>query len=224
MRSLKALSAILGVAIFNTATAQVDFTGTWQGDLNLSADTALKVQFIISHEDEVGYSVILNTPNSTVKNLPASAMDIQGDQLSLEFDELSGSFLGQIEEGILIGSWDQPGQTYPLSMQRYDVSTLSETEASILIGQWLGTITGPAEFEVELAFFIDDEGELTGTIIITGETAAITNLGIVNDLLVFDIHDFDIRFEVQMTDSQLTGTAFNSISGEKYPFNVTKSE
>lgn len=224
MRSLKALSAILGVVIFNTATAQVDFTGTWQGDLELSPDTELTVQFIISHETPAGYSALLNTPDSTVKNLPASAIDVQRNQLSLEFDELSGTFLGRIEEGVLVGNWDQPGQTYPLSMQRYEPSELSEADIRILIGRWLGTITVPEEYEVELAFAVDDEGEFGGSVIISGETDAIRDIRIVNDHLVFEAHDFDVRFEAQVTDSQITGAAFNSTSGARYSFNVSKNE
>lgn len=125
--------------------ANASLSGTWEGKLQIAPDSMVTVQFIIERgaEDEK-YKAFLNVPNeSSLRNIPATALLIDGSKMTLTIDEVGGRFVGSISDTELDGQWMQQGASFPLKLSPYVEVQLSEAQQRQLLGQWHGTLNIP---------------------------------------------------------------------------------
>ncbi len=168
MRPIIKLSAILvTLLLFTNATAAENIIGTWQGNLVVSPEIELKIQFIISQGNDGSYTVVLNSPDQgAIKDIEANSVVYDSGNLKLDVAELSGAYEGVVTDGKLEGNWIQEGTSMPLTLIPYVKPTLSREDKERLLGPWRfelsqpgGTLKGTYRFEVaqngEFVGFVD---------------------------------------------------------------------
>lgn len=210
-----------------TAWSQQNAAGTWQGELNISADLQLTVQFIINMEDDGSYSALINSPDNTaINNMPASAVSISGQAVSLEFNSLNGAFNGQLLDGVLDGEWSQLDDSFPLVLNPFVVNQLSEAQIAMLLGEWSGHLSGPADFDVIFRFEQDEDGLLTGFLNVPAQGAndiPLDQFSIDGDEFSFSIPRINGRYE-GVFDESGEGLAGTFTQGLELELNLVKGE
>lgn len=144
-----------------------DLVGQWRGSLPVDAKTNLTIQLDIARRPDNSYAVVLDSPeNGAIKNTPASKVTFSAGKLQFEVPALSGSYSGELKNGVLAGEWKQSTGTLPLSFSPYKPPQLSKAAIDTLKGTWVGPVELPAGLKLTtvLTFRVDDKGVLTGTV------------------------------------------------------------
>ena len=147
--------------------ANASIVGTWQGELVVTPDSHVVVQFILNAKEDNHYSAFLNVPNeSSLRNIAANQVTLHNDVLTLVIDEVGGKFVGKLEQGALVGEWTQQGTSFPLNLKPYVKQPLSSKQVDDLTGEWHGTLNIPRTArKLDLVFHINvnDEQELVAS-------------------------------------------------------------
>lgn len=143
--------------------AQGSVEGTWQGTLEVAPGNSITVLFDISQENGT-WKAVLNSPDmGAIKNVPASAVSLEGSNLTIEVSALSGSYSGTLNNGTINGEWTQPGSTMAMNLAPYQAATLSDEAMATLMGQWLGKLVTPGlTFNMVFHFERNEAGEFVG--------------------------------------------------------------
>lgn len=126
------------------AHANLDVNGTWQGELAVTPDSHVIVQFKVNPNADDGYHAVLNVPNeSSLRNIPATIVNLEGDTLTLVIDEVGGKYVGKISSDSITGVWTQQGSTFPLDLKPYIKQPLSRQVIDKVAGEWHGILNIP---------------------------------------------------------------------------------
>lgn len=222
-RQLLMLSLLTGVNAF----AQVNPEGTWQGQLETAPGTEMTVQFIISAEADGSYSALINSPDSgALKNVAADSITVADNELTMEFDSLSGEFSGTLSQGELAGEWRQLDQSFPLIMTAYEKPTMSAADLEYITGSWVGKleVTG-IELPVVFRFEANEAGDLVGEFDSPLEGAfglPVDNLSFADSKLDLSLDFAGVRFTGEASESGIDGVWRQS--GQEFALGLSKGE
>ena len=142
---------ILSLFVCTGASAQTDLTGIWQGELAVSPNEKLTIQFILTRQADGSYTAVVNSPDTgDIRNVSATAVKLDEDNLTIEVAGLDGSYSGTVGKKSITGEWKEPASALPLVLNWYekpDVSTLRP-----LVGEWVGKFTPPGTSELTTVF------------------------------------------------------------------------
>ena len=135
--------------------------GTWQGELVVTPQTKVVVQFIFAKDDAGNVTGVLNAPDeSNLRNIPASSLSFADNALTLEVDEVGGVFVGNLLEGKLTGKWTQQFTDFPLVLEPFVKKPLSEEALALITGTWTGTLNIPRTArKLDVVFHIEANAE-----------------------------------------------------------------
>jgi hypothetical protein len=139
MKTSAKIFLVFGLLFCGSALAQTDLTGTWQGKLAIDQNNKMNIQFILTRQADGSYKAVVNSLDTGgIKNIPANAVKLAGDKLTIDVASLSGSFAGTVSKGTITGEWRQQGSTFPLVLTPYKKPELSSLKP--LLGEWVGAL------------------------------------------------------------------------------------
>jgi hypothetical protein len=98
-----------------TSTAQ-DITGRWNGVLKVQG-TQLRVVFNIAQTDN-GYSATMDSPDQGAKGIPVTNTTFKNQKIKFEVTNARIEYDGELSEDIIIGTFKQGGQEFPMNLSR----------------------------------------------------------------------------------------------------------
>ncbi|HQI40747.1 MAG: alpha/beta hydrolase [Ignavibacteriales bacterium UTCHB2] len=105
----------LAVALFTSCIINAqDITGQWKGILKIQG-MQLRVIFNISKTDS-GYISTLDSPDQGAKEIPVTTTIFENSKLKLESKTSRFEFNGELEDTIIVGTFNQGGISIPLSL------------------------------------------------------------------------------------------------------------
>ncbi|HEV2702673.1 MAG TPA: hypothetical protein VGV09_13650 [Steroidobacteraceae bacterium] len=192
-RRILCAALLLAALVGNQAVAQQVLSGPWQGKLAVDAKTTLTIQFTFSKRPDGGYAAVVDSPdNPAIKNMAASSVSFNGNELKVNVAALSGSYVGTLKDGKFDGHWTQPGGVLPLVLSAYQKPQLSKAAISTLVGAWHGPIPVPGPSVTFLIRFkVNDKGELAGTLSVPEQPErgepALTDIAFTDNTLEFKV-------------------------------------
>jgi hypothetical protein len=215
---------MLSLLLCGHAVAQTDLTGTWQGKLAIDQATKITIQFILSKKANGTYSAVVNSTDSNILNVAASAVKYSDSKLSIEVASLSGSYKGTMVKGTITGEWRQQGSTFPLVLTPY-----KKPDASLLkplLGEWVSRLKVTEEMSVLVVY--DFECTKDGKLVSTFDQPDQGIKGYeISDVSLEGNH---VRFRIPIANSEYNGTLSNNtitgiykVSGRELP-QVLKKE
>ena len=107
--------------------AQDDLVGIWEGMLEIAPGQGIEMHFNFVRAADGQLAATVSAPDQpALQNLPVEDVSFEGGGLSLGVAALSGSFAGRLADGVVTGSWTQPGSTVPLTLRPYVEPVLEE--------------------------------------------------------------------------------------------------
>jgi len=200
------------------AVAQTDLTGTWQGKLAIDQTTKITIQFILSKKADGTYSAVVNSTDSNIKNVAASAVKYSGSKLSIDVPSLSGSYNGTMGKGMITGEWRQQDSTFPLVLTPYKKPDASSLKP--LLGEWVSRLKVTEEMSILVVydFKYTKDGKLVSTF--DEPDQGIKGYEI-SDVSLEGDH---VRFRIPIAKSEYNGTLSNNtitgiykVSGRELP-------
>lgn len=213
---IKILVLLIAVFQINNVIAADSITGTWHGNLVISPDTELTIEFIITQEPNGSYSAVVNSPGgSGIKDIKADSVVFNAGVLKMDVTELSGSYEGTLKDGKIDGKWNQEGTSLPLNLSPYVKTALSKKDMDKLMGTWHGKIVLPEGATVvgELPTFVfrfetSKNGEFVGFVDLPDygtKDIPISDMGIVDGCFICEIPNFQSEFKGKLSDNEIVG-------------------
>ena len=97
-----------------------DLQGYWKGTLYVGA-VQLRVAFKITEAPAGQFSATLDSLDQGAKDIPTSRATYTAPHVRLEWGGFSAVYDGQLEEGVLKGTWQQGAMKLPLEFRREKV-------------------------------------------------------------------------------------------------------
>jgi len=207
---------MIAVLQINNVFAAENITGTWHGNLVISPDTELTIEFIIPQEPNGSYSAVVNSPGgSGIMNIKADTVVYNAGVLKMEIAELSGSYEGTLKDGKIDGKWNQEGTSFPLNLSPYVKTELSKIEIEKLMGTWHGKIvltegstTIGENPTYVFRFEMSKNGKFVGFVDLPDygvKDIPISGMGIVDGRFICEIPRFKSEFKGRLGDKEIVG-------------------
>lgn len=214
---LMVLVLLMTIFQLNNTIASENIAGTWQGELGISPDVEVTVQFIIEQAPDGSYSVVLNSLDAGGKNINATSVVYSSGRLKLDVDELNGSYEGVVKDRKIDGQWKQEGTFFPLSLSPYEKLPLFKEDMAKLSGKWhgkpvlpVGGLGGIAEYVFR--FEMTEKDEFVGFAAIVfwegmprGQDVQITDMGMSDGSLMFEVPSFQWIYKGKLSDNEIVG-------------------
>lgn len=118
----KAISLFLFLTITfspSLSWAQSSCIGIWDGAITVQG-IQLGLLFEISEDKKGQFSCTMDVPMQGAKDIPASAISIKDNEVSIDFDALQGKYIGTLSENknSINGTWTQGGQSFDLLLNK----------------------------------------------------------------------------------------------------------
>jgi hypothetical protein len=216
---------MLSLLLCGHAVAQTDLTGTWQGKLAIDQATKITIQFIISKKADGTYSAIVNSTDSSIKNVSASAVQLAGGKLTIDVASLSGSYAGTVGKGTITGEWKQPGSTLPLVLTPYKKPEAGSFKP--LLGEWFGKLLVPGITSLAIIFRFEmaKDGTIAAFMDVPDQNArgiAASDLKLEGDQVSLRIPVAGIEYTGQLAVNNIKGTFKQS--GAAFELNLAKGK
>jgi len=200
---------MLSLLLCGHAVAQTDLTGTWQGKLAIDQATKITIQFIISKKADGTYSAIVNSTDSSIKNVSASAVQLAGGKLTIDVASLSGSYAGTVDKGTITGEWKQPGSTIPLVLTPYKKPESGSFKP--ILGEWTGKLTVPGITSLSIIFRFEmaKDGTIAAFMDVPDQNArgiAASDVKLEGDQVSLRIPTAGIEYNGQLSGTNIKGT------------------
>jgi hypothetical protein len=149
---MKALCVLLLAAVLGApAAAQTNLAGTWQGELQPTPDTKIRIHFVITARPGAQYGVVVTSPDSgAIKDVAATNVTFADNRLSIDVPELSGGYAGILRDGVIEGEWSQEGSKLPLDLRPFETPVLTPADIEALRGEWVGKLSPAPELALTL--------------------------------------------------------------------------
>jgi hypothetical protein len=119
VRLLLALAALLGTADAGVVTAPDPLEGAWLGALQAGP---VRLRLVLHlHHAAGGWTATFDSIDQNTRDIPISAVTVQGPQLDLDVRIINGHYTGRRQGDSITGTWTQNGQTMPLALRKTDV-------------------------------------------------------------------------------------------------------
>ena len=110
------ITTLLCALLLSTVAFAQNITGTWTGMLQ-AGTVKLHVVFNLTQDANGKETCTMDSPDQSVKGIPAQILYIDSDSLSLSVPAAGISYTGRRREGIIRGTFMQGGQTFPLDLR-----------------------------------------------------------------------------------------------------------
>jgi uncharacterized protein len=111
----KTIIIILTILITQSLNAQ-DITGNWNGMLKVQG-MELRLVFNISKEAE-NYSATMDSPDQGAFGIPMTSAEFNNPDIKLTHAAAMIVYTGKLEDGKIIGTFTQAGQSFPMDLNR----------------------------------------------------------------------------------------------------------
>lgn len=228
MKTIRIIFATLLTVYATAGLAQQDVSGTWAGNLAVGPNTSLQILFVLTRQPDGSYSaVVTSTDPGGIKDMPATSVSFDGNQLDLAVEALSGSYEGTFADGTFSGNWKQPGGSIPLSLVPYVPPTLTDADKDLLRGSWVGKLETPiGNYTMVFRFEDGADGEFTGFLDSPDEGARgipITNIELTDGKLKFRVPRAVLTYTATMADGKMTDGTWSQ-RGQDVPLSMEKGE
>ena len=157
MKNLYRLLALVSLFTINTSFAQGDLSGIWEGDLVVSPEAQIEVQFTLERSPDGSYTGVLNAPDQpSLTDVLIDSVSLQQSSLTMNVNAVSGVYEGTVVDGNIQGTWTQQGTAFDLNLVPYVEPVLSQEAFERISGSWIGALKpvpgGELEFTIILRF------------------------------------------------------------------------
>jgi hypothetical protein len=165
--------------------------GAWISTLKVSDQLSLRLGFRVENG-----KAMVDSLDQGVKDIPVSSLTLENGKVTFDNEKIMAHFEGQLDEksGEIVGTWKQPGGSFPLTWKRTKKAELKVGAAAPkeLEGRWTGTLKVNDQVSFRLALRVEKPD--------TGDdwTAVIDSLDQgVNDITVtaIELKGDDLSFE-----------------------------
>lgn len=139
---------------FSISTFGQNITGEWNGSLKVNGSQLRMILHIT--KTDAGYSATMDSPDQGASGIPMGNTTFENSVLTVELTDIQFKYTGKLDStGILVGSFTQAGQTFPMNLFRAlasasDVKDTTFLETEIVLqtesGKIFGTLTTPKKF------------------------------------------------------------------------------
>ena len=216
---------LITVFIVNYSMAGENITGTWQGKLAPAPDSELKIQFIITQNEDGSYAAVLTSPDQgAIRDVKAASVTFDSEILKIDVTELSGSYEGVLKDGKFEGNWKQEGTSMPLNLSKNPVLTMADMEK--LTGEWYGPLGNPdGDFIMVFKFEIKEGGEFKAFVNAPAQGdkwGPVSDVELVDGSLTLQISYAGAEYKGEITGNEIVGAW---TQGEAHvPLNLKKGE
>ncbi|MFQ3212976.1 MAG: pimeloyl-ACP methyl ester carboxylesterase [Marivirga sp.] len=114
---MKAIYTLLTIILIgSTASIAQDFTGKWNGILEVQG-TQVPLVFKIEKTED-GYNGTFDSPKQGAKDIPFSSVTIKDNSIKLYATNIGAFYEGNWVSDSIVGSWNQGGMSIPLNIFR----------------------------------------------------------------------------------------------------------
>ena len=149
-----------------------------------------------------GHQSTLDSPNQNAFGIPATSVFME-NSVVIEVPSIEGVYKGKLENGKIVGTWEQTGQVFELILSKADKSP-DKSLAKRLTGEI--KLPGGAGLNLTLKVYEDIKGNLSATMDSPDQGA----YGIKVSQIILD--DESLKFEVESIQGDYSGT-YNPDSG-----------
>lgn len=124
---MKKLFLILGMLWFGISTLfSQGIAGTWNGTLEIGPQ---KLRLVLNITEKDGaYVSTMDSPDQGAKGIPVKKTSFDGRTLKISAPDLGMTYEGNLNNGIIEGSFSQSGFTIPLKLERGKAETLKRPQ------------------------------------------------------------------------------------------------
>ncbi len=177
--------------------------GPWHGKVS-GLTVVLRVE-----ESDGKYLALLDSPDQGASDIPVTALEVDGDNLTLTITPLQVSFTAIISADEIAGEWTQGPQTLQLALVRgpyVPPPTISEAAQQQLTGSWQGEVNNT---QLVFRFEPNDDGSFGAFLDIP--SAGANGLTLSN----LSLEDGNLSFSVGQIAAQFSGTiSADGINGD----------
>jgi hypothetical protein len=226
MKRYAELVLILSLLFCTSAIAQTDLTGTWQGKLATSPNEKMTIQFMLKKKANGLYAATLNSPdNGAIKNVPATAVKLAGDKLTIEVASLNGSYSGTVGKGTITGEWKQEGSILPLVLIPYKVPSVGTLKP--LLGEWIGEVAPPGAGKIITVFRFEmtKDGKFAGFMDVPEQGAKgipVSDVLLEGNQVTFKIANAQAEYAGKLSVNKIEGAAKQA--GQEFQLNLVKGK
>jgi len=193
--------------------AQDDLTGIWEGMLEIAPGQGIEMHFNFVRDADGQLTATVSSPEQpALQNLPVEDVSFEGGGLSLGVAALSGSFAGRLTDGVVTGSWTQPGSTVPLTLRPYVEPVLTAADMERILGSWVGTLRPNPDDDLQVTvvfrFERDAQGEFAAFMDSPDEGTMgipVDSVGMINDELTLSVNRARMEFIGTLDGDALNG-------------------
>jgi pimeloyl-ACP methyl ester carboxylesterase len=192
--------------------ALADLSGDWEGVLEVNG---MQLPLVLHLEQtDGGASGTLDSPAQGAMGMPMSRLEMDGDRLLFELSDIGVHYEGQFEASndTITGKFIQGG-VFDLSFTRVatDVPHSDSSDASVLLGQWGGTVKIPGNPLSLILHVKNQDGQIKASA--DSPDQGVTAL-VVDQI---SLEDGTVRFTMQALGVEFTGQLSedqNTIAGD----------
>ncbi|HEX8350440.1 MAG TPA: CocE/NonD family hydrolase [Hymenobacter sp.] len=128
---LFAFCALCTIAYSGYAGDAPALNGQWKGPLKVPGGTLTLIITLVPLSNG-SYYAALDAPQQRINRMPVEA-EVKGDNITLRIEQAGSSFTGKISDGgtRFTGTWQQPGLTGPLVLQRAAASSATASKVRL---------------------------------------------------------------------------------------------
>ena len=115
----KALSVLFALLLSITALAQ-NFTGSWTGIIS-AGESSLHIVFNISQDAEGNTVCTMDSPDQSVKGIPAQIVFESSDSISIRISNLGIEYNGKFNGDMICGVYSQLGLELDLDLKNEQI-------------------------------------------------------------------------------------------------------
>ena len=124
MNSIKLTMAIafLTSVLMSFTSYGANLKGQWQGNLEIGQQL---VPIILNVEHVSNkFSATIDSPMQGVKDIPVKSVEVNGNKIAFNIAAFGARYEASLEDGELVGVWNQSGQSFPLQMQQPPIAAV----------------------------------------------------------------------------------------------------
>ncbi len=203
--------------------------GAWISTLKVSDQLSLRLGFRV----ENGKAVV-DSLDQGVKDIPVSSLTLENGKLTFDSEKIMAHFEGQLDEkaGEIVGTWKQPGGSFPLTLKRTKEAELKVGAAAPkeLEGRWAGTLNVNDQVSYRLALRVekpitgDDWTAVIDSLDQGANNIPVTAIALKGDELTFENKGIAAKFvgKVDHKKGEITGDWTQP--GGTWPLTLTKTK
>ena len=133
---MKIAAAILLTLGTSQLHAQADISGVWEGVLAVGANE-IDVQFTLTGDGSGGYTAVMDAPDQpSITNMAVDSVSLTDGALNMTISSVSGEYNGNLESGVINGTWTQQGQDFVVlvGVHRAPIGKEGYDEGVIMVG------------------------------------------------------------------------------------------